>query len=334
MSKQGMEPNLLGSVGTPRFIHGVPFSIEVEITLSCPLKCRHCCARGGENEIELPQKSFERLVLSAKKMGVVTLDIIGGEPLARADIYELLSFATEHINVVLNTNGYLVDEKTVSKLLDTGLKYIFVSIDAPTFEKNSQIRDPRAFTKVCNAVKLLADAGFNVAISFVATSKNFSDIPRMVELARRLGATSIFVLRFIPVGRGEHVDFNLNKEMLRRLREDAEMEDFPIVFDCSFESDFGFASLDIMPRCPAGTVFACVTASGDVFPCGFLKYNHKFHCGNINERDFENLWAEGSGFSSLREAPHECLGCERYYECRGGCVALGRKPCDGRFNGL
>jgi len=274
-----------------------PYHVEVEITLRCPLHCVHCSLRAGEKKTDLSSEKYIELVEDCSKLGVEIFDIIGGEPLVRKDIYELLKFASDKIpRVVINTSGFFINTKIINKLKNSGIKEIFVSIDGPEPEKHEIIRGSgrHLFERTCEGVKLLVKEGFNVTIAFVVNKNNFKDIPEMIELCSVLGAKNLFVLGFIPTGRGAEqkelfVTEDMLKETLKDLKKCINNGRVNVHVDCSMDSVFYELKKN---RCPAGIDFVTITVNGDVFPCGFLRENPEFRLGNIKERRFFEIWKD------------------------------------------
>jgi radical SAM protein with 4Fe4S-binding SPASM domain len=308
--------------------------LEVEITLRCPLRCIHCSVGGGESKVDLPLEKYLELVDDCYKLGVEGIDIIGGEPLAYPHIYEALSYTVKKIpKTYLSTAGYFINEKIADKLKSTGLEYVFISLDGPTKEKHEKIRGVGTFEKTLSAIRMLSEKGFYVIVSFVATSETFSDIPEMIELCEKLSAKKLFVLAFIPEGRGKRVsNLVLTEDMIKQvinfyIRYKGKVE---LEFDCSLKTYFGDLPSDCY-ICPAGTTFATVKVNGDVFPCGFLRDYENMKAGNIFEKRFIEIWCDDGNFSYFRKPISGCESCSIYKECRGGCQALKiGKVCDGK----
>ncbi len=311
--------------------------LEVEITLRCPLRCIHCSVGGGEGKIDLPIDKYKELVDDCSKIGVEAIDIIGGEPLAYPYIYEAIEYTLERVpNLYLSTAGYFITEKMAFRLKQSGLKHIFVSLDGPTRELHEKIRGPNTFEKTCDAIRMLSSFGFDVIVSFVATAETYKFIQDMFELSKQLGAKKLFILAFVPEGRGKNVSsLALTNEMIIKIMNDvrninSKNKDFEVEFDCSLKTFFGDLPADCS-ICPAGTTFATVKVNGDVFPCGFLRDYSFFRAGNIIEERFFDIWKNSQRFKYFRNPLKGCSSCSIYNECRGGCQALKRgKVCDGK----
>lgn len=305
--------------------------LEIEITLRCPLRCIHCSVNGGESKVDIPLEKFHEIVDDCEQIGVESLDIIGGEPLAYHHIYEALRYAIQKIpKVYLNTAGYFFNEKIIQKLQETGLKDIFISLDGATQEKHEKIRGPGTFYKTLDAIKKMSEAGFYLIVSFVANAENYTDIPAMLDLCERYGAKKLFILSLIPEGRGKNIkNLVLKEHMIKTIFESISKYKGPveIELDCSLKTDFEDFP-DYVKVCPAGTTFCTIKVNGDVIPCGFLP--SKFSIGNIYQKRFYDIWNDDRKFYFWRKGISGCQTCSIYKECRGGCQALKfGKVCEG-----
>lgn len=306
--------------------------LEIEITLRCPLRCIHCSVNGGDEKVDIPIEKFCEIVDDLEKLGAEGIDIIGGEPLAYRDIYDALRYAVKKLpKVYLNTAGYFITHKIIEKLKDTGLEYIFVSLDGATPESHEKIRGPGTFYKTCEAIRNLADAGFFVIVSFVANAENYTEIPKLLEICEEYGAKKLFILSLIPQGRGKNIrNLVLKEHMIKHIFETVRnyKGEVEIELDCSLKQDFSELP-EVAKICPAGTTFATIKYNGDVIPCGFLPSN--FVVGNIYQRRFYDIWTDTKGkLFFFRRKMAGCDSCEIYSACRGGCQALKiGKVCNG-----
>ncbi len=88
---------------------------------------------------ELTTEEAKRLVDEVHSFGVKWFGIKGGEPLMRADIFEIVGYAKSlGLNVCLLTNGCFVDGEIYDKLVENQV-WTSVSIDGPE-EINDQLR--------------------------------------------------------------------------------------------------------------------------------------------------------------------------------------------------
>lgn len=128
-----------------------PSQMVVDATEVCNLACIHCphpqfkkSALYGARYLD-PELNA-KLVDEVRAYGAGRCEYIRytseGEPLVHPHIYDMLDYAVKHSGafVTLTTNGTIMNEKRIEKLLDSGLHLIDTSIDAFTAETYATIR--------------------------------------------------------------------------------------------------------------------------------------------------------------------------------------------------
>jgi MoaA/NifB/PqqE/SkfB family radical SAM enzyme len=103
-----------------------------------------------------------------------------GEPLVHPQIYDMLDYAVRYsgVFVTLTTNGTILNEKRVEKLLASGLHLVDVSIDAFTPETYAKVRvNGKLEVTRGNVIRILemkrrANAGTRIIVSFVEQPLN------------------------------------------------------------------------------------------------------------------------------------------------------------------
>ncbi len=299
-----------------------PKIVEFEITLACNLRCIHCyCMAGAKAKDELTTDEIKRVMNDLKGMGIWAFDIVGGEPLLRPDLYELLSYAREiGLRVMINTNGTLVTERVVQRLKETNPDVLVgVSLDGPDPETNDFVRGKGSFEKAVKGIRLFVEWGFDPVILNVINKKNWNKFEELLDLARELGVKKIYVDRFIPVGRGvqsrPYLDMSDEEwiraiEHVRRVMDENE-EEFTFYVEENITGD----------PCTAGITHASILANGWVVPCGHFRYNRELYMGNVREKPFSEIWNEFD-HEKYFPLPQACRSCPFKEDCGGGCRAV------------
>ncbi len=110
------------------FIRNRPVFVHLCVTERCNLRCRFCNVWSNPSE-ELGTDDFYRIIDILDHMGVAVISITGGEPLLRADIFNIICYAKEvGLSVQITSNG-LQPQKNYEKLLQTGIDRIAISLD-------------------------------------------------------------------------------------------------------------------------------------------------------------------------------------------------------------
>lgn len=180
---------------------GFPLFVKWYITQRCNLRCTHCYltdyTKSPSLEDVLPIVDF----LGSKK--VVSIVLIGGEPLARLDLVEIVSrISWNNIQTKIATNATLADRAKATALVEAGARKYQVSLEGATAETNDLIRGNGTFMQARAGIRALVAAGADVSVAFTLTGLNYREVGSMFELASRLNATGIKLNAFIPMGTG------------------------------------------------------------------------------------------------------------------------------------
>jgi MoaA/NifB/PqqE/SkfB family radical SAM enzyme len=192
----------LGSTTLLRFASLSPEWADIRVTEKCNSKCITCRIWKKTSEDELSTDEIKDALHQLRAVGVKNVVFVGGEPLLRNDIGEIVKEAS-HIGFesrILVTNGILLKEKA-EEILRNGITNITVSMDGVN-SANDEIRGvPNNFVRSIEGIKLAQklkrDMNLNVTISIITTlllHKNVEEIPKLIELARDLGVPWSFNL--------------------------------------------------------------------------------------------------------------------------------------------
>ena len=315
-----------------------------ETTRNCNLACMHCRASATQGPFsgELDTDASFRLFDQIAQVGKPIIILTGGEPLLRTDIFDIAKYGTDKgLRMVMAPNGTLITENFAKQMADSGIQRISISLDGATRENHDRFRGvDGAFEGALRGIRLAKDAGIEFQINTTITKTNLHEIPKIQDLAVKLGAVAHHIFLLVPTGRGKYIvdqeitaseyERTLNwfydqKEKTplqlkatcaphyyRILRQRAKQEGKPITFKTH--------GMDAMTRgCLGGTGFCFISYRGIVQPCGFLDVN----CGDITHASFADIWNRSDIFLSLRnfdELKGKCGACEFKKVC-GGCRA-------------
>jgi dTDP-4-amino-4,6-dideoxygalactose transaminase/uncharacterized Fe-S cluster-containing radical SAM superfamily protein len=161
-----------------------PSQIIVDATEVCNLACIHCPHPTFKKSVQyggrhLDPTLHQKMVDEVREHGRGHTQYIrytsNGEPLVHPHIYDMLDYAVRSsgVFVTLTTNGTILNERRVEKLLASGLHLVDVSIDAFTPETYAKVRvNGKLDVTRGNVLRLLeikrrARAATRVVVSFV-----------------------------------------------------------------------------------------------------------------------------------------------------------------------
>jgi heme b synthase len=324
----------------------LPRLIAWETTRSCNLRCRHCraAATGGQYPNELTTGQGRRLLDSIRTLGQSIVILTGGEPMLRADIYDLARYGTDlGLRMVMAPCGAMITPETAGRLRAAGIQRISLSIDGPDAATHDGLRNvPGAFEQALAAARVAREAGLPFQINSTISKLNFDRLPEILALAVALGAEAFHPFLLVPTGRGkEMADLELAPEEYERALHwiYEQRESTPLVFKPTCAPHYyrilrqreraaGRAvrpethGLDAMSKgCLGGLAFAFVSHVGKVQICGFLDEE----AGDLaaNGMDFAAIWRDSPLFAKMRDRrayKGRCGVCEYHRVC-GGCRA-------------
>ena len=182
----------------------------------CNLTCTYCLTESAPNvrRRELPVEHLPELAAEARQAGFTALGVTGGEPfLVRGLPTALAGMAAELPTVVLS-NATLFTSRLLRDLeplagLDVAVQ---VSLDSAEPAANDEMRGPRNFAKVVEAIPRLREGGLGVRIATTTEGLEPDALARLCELHRSLGVSDDdHVVRPI-VRRGRARDHGLGVE--------------------------------------------------------------------------------------------------------------------------
>ena len=337
------------------FISGAPFLVVWDITYACNLRCKHCYADAGKSlKDELMTDEAKQVIDKLARASVPIIAFSGGEPLVRKDIFELTSYAHDKgIYVAVATNGTLATKEKVQEMKKAGVSYTQISLDGASAETHDGFRGIKGvFEKTIQGIKNCVNEGFFVNVATTATSYNYKEIPKIVDLCEELGVNWFMLYNFVPTGRGEFIAKNdltpvHREEVLKSLWEKLKsgsgkvnvLSTAPQFARIALESEIGGEKEKIVPThfanpalsdklvnlaefiggCGCGRFYCAIRPNGDIEPCVFFPLT----IGNIKEDDFEDLWLNNTILKELRNKDileGNCGECDYRYYC-GGCRA-------------
>ncbi len=189
-----------------------PSQIIVDVTEVCNLACIHCPHPEFKKSAHYAARYLEpelnaKLVDEVRDYGQGHTQYIRytseGEPLVHPKIYEMIDYATKNSGVLvsLTTNGTLMNEKKIEKLLASGVDAIDTSIDAFSPETYATIR-VNGNLKVTNAnvLKLIemrdqAPKRTKVVVSYVEQPQNRHETDAFEKFWKDQGADYVVIRR-------------------------------------------------------------------------------------------------------------------------------------------
>lgn len=189
-----------------------PSQIIVDATEVCNLGCIHCPHpefKRSEHysarylDVAIHNKMVDEVRLYGQGYTQYIRYTSNGEPLVHPDIYDMLDYAVKNsgVFVTLTTNGTIMNEKRIEKLLASGLHMVDISIDAFLPETYAEIRRggdlevTRANVLKLMEIKSRIDAATRIVVSFVEQTQNAAEVADFENYWKQQGADFVVIRR-------------------------------------------------------------------------------------------------------------------------------------------
>jgi radical SAM protein len=190
-----------------------PLLIFWEMTKACPLACKHCRAHAQHTPMpgELSTEEGLRFLHDVKGFGSPSpiLVMTGGDPLARADLFDMIAEARGQgtkVALAPAVSPSLAGEN-LDRLRDLGVNAISISLDGALAETHEGIRQvPGHFQRTIDTLGVLVDKGFMVQVNTAVMRRNVEEMAGIAALLEDLGVHVWEVFFLVHVGRGANVE--------------------------------------------------------------------------------------------------------------------------------
>lgn len=312
----------------------MPTIAQWDINNECNLNCKHCrVSEKNTNKEELTLKQAKELLSQLYYCGTRKLNISGGEPFLRKDIFEILTFASNFEDIVITTNCTLLNEEKCKRLSKYPNIRLSISLDGME-EIHDKFRGKKGtFKKVIETFPLLNKYNIKFSIRFTLSRDTVKDALDVVKLAAENGAQEFNTRRVIIAG-------NAGKELLipndeykqivkeiikqcQKLKISFRTGDpllipvFPEVFGIDLKKD---DISNIYAGCEAGDEIIYIDYKGNIGACSYIP---KF-ADNIKNKSLDEILNTNKLFITLRQYKEnlkgKCSKCAYKMIC-GGCRA-------------
>lgn len=310
-----------------------PRVVAWESTRACQFACVHCRAQAQKNPDpqQLTTNEALGLVNQIAELCKPVFIISGGDPLQRADIFEVASYASSlGFRVVMSPSGSNLSNETFTKMKLAGVKMISLSLDGSTSQVHDSFRQvPGAYELAMRNMTLARQNKVAFRVNTTVTQHNILDLFNIQKVAAEMGASEWDVFMLVPTGRGKvkmEVTPQQYEQTIEAIYQASISSPIPIKMTCAPQYMRVIAQHQKEPKthmggrgCMAGNGFCFISHIGEVFGCGFLPVP----AGDIRKQSFKQIYQQSPLFTSLRN--HEslkgkCGACEYKGVC-GGCRA-------------
>jgi pyrroloquinoline quinone biosynthesis protein E len=306
-----------------------PLALIAELTHRCPLHCVYC-----SNPLEMQRAAAElstgewiRVFQEAGQLGVLHAHFTGGEPLARADLTELVAAArAAGLYVNLITSGLGLSEKRLAALVEAGLEHIQLSFQGSREEVSDEIAGTRSHVFKLQLARIIRRFKLAFTVNMVVHRQNLDDLEEIISMVEQLAPDRLEIANVQYYGWALQ-----NREALLPTRQ--QLEHSQTTVSAAQQRLRGrmridYVAPDYYARYPKacmggwGRQLVLIDPAGQALPCHAAGVIPGMLFDSVRERSLGWIWLESAAFQKFRGEswmPEPCRSCARRSEDFGGC---------------
>lgn len=277
----------------PVDVKPLPRILMIEPTNACNLKCAMCYVqRQTIKNHYLSLSDFQNIINQFPEIRELIFCGIG-EPLLNRDIFDMINVAkkkgVEFINLI--TNGKLLNEQVIQKIIISGINRIQVSIhsfDARIFsrirnEDARNLEELKLNIKRLISLKRKAASPLKICCNAVITKFNYENLLEFIKEAKDLGFDRVEFIQ-MTTANGNLKEINVPLNYMRRITQEARR------LAHRLKIELGFLSGNDYGRCYQVWDFIMIHSDGNISPCNGIFPTENIGVGNILKEPIEKIW--------------------------------------------
>lgn len=277
----------------------IPAHISVEITHRCNLKCNYCYHGDLDEKVHIEEElSLEELIRALEEwraLGLLSVELTGGEPTISKDFIPLLKYCLDSFSLIaILTNGTNITEEFL-ELVGKAKEKVLVgfSLDSPTPELFAEITGTpaRLFDNVVEGIRGVVGLGIQTNVAMTVVKENVDYVYEMVGFLQDLGVSGFSPALPAPQGYGYEGRWQWNMylnqqfyDQITRIRKDYPdyLTNLNVVKEPKTEPD-GLPE----DSCDIGKRVAIMAPDGLIRPC--LMMPEDWSIGSVREKSVNEI---------------------------------------------
>jgi len=299
---------------TGNVIHpSVPYSIAIEPTTSCNLRCPECPS--GLRSFSRPTgmlttPMFSKVIDELYKQITYLIFYFQGEPYLNTSFLEMVKYASSKgIYTATSTNAHYLTDENARKTVESGLDRLIISIDGTTQEVYEQYRIGGSLEKVLEGTKnmvhwkkKLRSSTPHIIFQFLVVKPNQHQLADVKKMAKELGVTEV---RFKTA---QIYDYKNGSSLIPDIDKYAR-------YKKNGDDTYSIKN-SLLNHCWKMWHSCVITWDGKIVPCCFDKDAHHV-MGDLQQYSFKQIWNNESYLNfrkSLLKSRNEIEMCKNCTE--------------------
>lgn len=306
-----------------------PYALVAELTYRCPLACAYCSnplALGARSD-ELDLAIWRRVFVEAAALGVLQVNLTGGEPLVRDDLEDIAAAAHDaghYVNLI--TSGIPVGAERLARLKEAHIDSIQLSIQDVDSQGAAWIAGRDELARKRDVAAIVSALGLPLTLNVVLRRGNIGRVPELITFAEEVGAARLelantqylgwaLLNRDLLLPSGEAIAHA--REVAREARDRLRGKIDVLFVRPDYEAGRPRPCMDGWAR-----RYVVVAPDGAALPCQQARSIAGLAWWNVREHALAEIWSDSPGFRAFRGEGwmrEPCRTCPERTADFGGC---------------
>ena len=276
---------------------GVPFTVSIEPTTACNLRCPECPS--GLRAFSRPtgnlkEDFFRKTVDELYKDLQILIFYFQGEPYINPKFLDMVNYAHQKgIYTITSTNGHFLNDKNAKKTIESGLDRLIISVDGTTQETYESYRKEGNLENVLQGArnvvkwkKKMNSAKPHIIFQFLVVRPNEHQIDEVYRLADEIGIDEV------KLKTAQVYEYEDGNPLIPTLEQYSRYVQQP-------DGKYGVKHA-LVNHCWKLWHSCVITWDGLVVPCCFDK-DATHRLGDLKQQTFRQLW-QGEAYQGFRSS--------------------------------
>jgi len=276
--------------------NGMPISLSIEPAAICQLHCPECTL--GSNNLNRTNKFidfelYKKIIDEAAPNLLYLILYFQGEPFLSPTIFNMIKYANnKNIYTATSTNAQCIDKVMATKIVQSGLRKLIVSVDGVTQETYEKYRVGGNLNmtlkaiELINAEKIKYNSNFpKIEIQMIVFRHNQHEIDSFKSLGKKMKVQKI------TIKTAQIYNYTEKIELIPTIKKYSRYK---------FVNGTWKLKHKLHNRCIRMWQSAVITTDGELLPCCFDK-NANFSYGNLNQSTLKELWNNDKALSFRKQ---------------------------------
>jgi radical SAM protein with 4Fe4S-binding SPASM domain len=272
---------------TKKTIHwGNPYSISIEPTTSCNLRCPECPSglrQLSRNTGMLTLELYQNIVDQLKDHLIYMILYFQGEPYLNPQFFEFVKYAKKNkIYTATSTNGHYLTDENAQKTIESGLNRLIISLDGIGQEEYSTYRVGGRYERVTEGIKNMVrwkkemkSSTPHIIVQFIVFRSNEHQLEEVKKLCKEWGVDEL------QIKTAQINDYKNGNPLMPTLDKYSRYRKLP-------DGTYEFKN-SLPDKCYRMWSSCVITWDGLTVPCCFDK-DADYRLGDLKEIPFKQVW--------------------------------------------